>query len=60
MRLAIFADIHANRQAFNACLAVARARGAERVVCLGDIVGYGDEDESDGTSDSGENAGTPA
>jgi len=25
-----------------------------------DIVGYGDEDESDGTSDSGENAGTPA
>jgi putative mRNA 3-end processing factor len=25
-----------------------------------DIVGYGDEDETDGVSDSGENAGTPA
>lgn len=41
MRLAIFADIHANRQAFSACLDVARARGAERFVCLGDVVGYG-------------------
>ena len=30
MRLAIFADIHANRQAFSACLDFARARGAER------------------------------
>src|SRR5215212_3459560 len=45
VRLAIFADIHANRQAFSACLDVARARGAERVVCLGDIVGYGADPE---------------
>ena len=36
VRLAIFADIHANRQAFSACLDFARARGAERIVCLGD------------------------
>ena len=41
MRLAIFADIHANRQAFAACLEAARAKGAEGFVCLGDIVGYG-------------------
>ncbi|UFX48047.1 metallophosphatase family protein [Bradyrhizobium sp. 41S5] len=41
MRLALFADIHANRQAFAACLDAARARGAERLICLGDIVGYG-------------------
>mgnify|MGYP000894280720 CR=1 FL=1 len=45
MRLAIFADIHANRPAFAACLEAARARGAERFVCLGDIVGYGADPE---------------
>ena len=45
MRLAIFADIHANRHAFSACLDVARVRGAERFVCLGDIVGYGADPE---------------
>lgn len=45
MRLAIFADIHANRQAFSACLDAARARGAERIVCLGDVVGYGADPE---------------
>ena len=45
MRLAVFADIHANRQAFSACLEAARARGAERIVCLGDIVGYGADPE---------------
>lgn len=39
--LALFADIHANRQAFSACLAHARDRGAERFVLLGDYVGYG-------------------
>lgn len=45
MRLAIFADIHANRQAFSACLDSARGHGAEGVVCLGDIVGYGADPE---------------
>jgi diadenosine tetraphosphatase ApaH/serine/threonine PP2A family protein phosphatase len=45
VRLAVFADIHANRQAFSACLDVARARGAERIICLGDIVGYGADPE---------------
>src|SRR5437764_8491366 len=43
--LAMFADIHANRQAFSACLDFARARGAERIICLGDIVGYGADPE---------------
>jgi len=43
--LAIFSDIHANRQAFAACLEAARARGAERLICLGDIVGYGADPE---------------
>ena len=45
MRLAFFADIHANRQAFAACLDAARANGAERFICLGDYVGYGADPE---------------
>lgn len=45
VRLAVFADIHANRQAFSACLDAAHARGAERIICLGDIVGYGADPE---------------
>jgi diadenosine tetraphosphatase ApaH/serine/threonine PP2A family protein phosphatase len=43
--LALFSDIHANRPAFAACLEAARARGAERLICLGDIVGYGADPE---------------
>lgn len=39
--IALFADIHANRQAFESCLAQARERCAERIVLLGDYVGYG-------------------
>ena len=45
MRLAVFTDIHANRQAFSACLDFARAHGAERMICLGDYVGYGADPE---------------
>jgi diadenosine tetraphosphatase ApaH/serine/threonine PP2A family protein phosphatase len=43
--LAIFADVHANRQALSACLDVARAGGAERFILLGDYVGYGADPE---------------
>ena len=41
MRVAILSDIHANREAFEACLADAARRGAQRLVLLGDLVGYG-------------------
>lgn len=41
MRVAILSDIHANREAFEACLTDATRRGAQRLVLLGDIVGYG-------------------
>lgn len=41
MKLALLSDIHANLQAFEACLAHARALGAERFALLGDLVGYG-------------------
>ena len=45
MRLALFADIHGNRPAFDACLEAARAQGAEKFVLLGDFVGYGADPE---------------
>lgn len=45
MLLAIFADIHSNRQAFSACLEAARAGGAEQTLLLGDFVGYGADPE---------------
>jgi len=45
VRLAVFSDIHGNRQAFEACLKAARAKGAERFVLLGDFVGYGADPE---------------
>ena len=41
MRLALLADLHANLEAVEACLAHARTQGAEQVAFLGDLVGYG-------------------
>jgi len=41
MRIALLADIHANRPAFQACLDAAAQAGAEHHVLLGDLVGYG-------------------
>ena len=41
MLTAIFTDIHGNREAFEACLAHARAKDIGGYVFLGDYVGYG-------------------
>ncbi|MFM1889795.1 MAG: hypothetical protein RLZZ565_552, partial [Planctomycetota bacterium] len=41
MRTALISDIHANLAAFEAVLADLDARGVDRIVCLGDVVGYG-------------------
>ena len=41
MLYAILSDLHANESALRRALADARERGAERIVCLGDVVGYG-------------------
>lgn len=41
MRIAFFADIHANLPALETVVADAKARGVTHVICLGDIVGYG-------------------
>lgn len=43
MKLALLSDLHANRQALQACLADAHARGATQYALLGDLVGYGGE-----------------
>lgn len=43
MRIAILSDIHANREALEAVLAVVRRLEPDRLVLLGDIVGYGPE-----------------
>lgn len=41
MRYAVMSDIHANPWALEKALADAREQGAEKFVCLGDVVGYG-------------------
>jgi len=45
MRIALLADIHANREAFEACLRDVEARDVDQVVLLGDYVGYGADPE---------------
>lgn len=45
MRLAIISDIHANMPGFEACLRQASALKAEKLVLLGDLVGYGPDPE---------------
>ena len=41
MKLGLISDLHANREAVTAVLAHAQAQGCERLVLLGDFVGYG-------------------
>jgi diadenosine tetraphosphatase ApaH/serine/threonine PP2A family protein phosphatase len=43
MRIALMADLHANWRAFEACLDHARSLQADRLVFLGDYIGYGPE-----------------
>ena len=40
MKLALMSDIHANIQAFDACLAHAQDHGAQQFAILGDLVGF--------------------
>lgn len=41
MKLALITDVHANREAFEACLEQAHLHRADRIALLGDFVGYG-------------------
>lgn len=45
MRIALLADIHANREAFEAVLAKLDKARVDRIALLGDIVGYGPDPE---------------
>jgi len=41
MRYAILSDVHANPAALETALADAHEHGVDKVICLGDVVGYG-------------------
>lgn len=41
MKIAILSDIHSNSKALLNCIEDAEKKGCERIICLGDIVGYG-------------------
>ena len=41
MKIAIISDVHGNLPALEAAVADACARGAKRIICAGDLVGYG-------------------
>ena len=41
MKLAIISDIHGNLEALQSVLADITSLGIQRIVCLGDVVGYG-------------------
>lgn len=45
MKVAVLADIHGNLEAFEAVSADLQQQGADRVVCLGDNIGYGPNPE---------------
>lgn len=46
MIYAIISDIHANKIALSAVLKDAQINGVDKIICLGDVVGYGPEPES--------------
>ncbi len=41
MKIAVLSDIHSNLEAFEAVSADLQQQGADRVICLGDNIGYG-------------------
>lgn len=46
MKIAVLSDIHGNLEALEAVVADLRQRGADRVICLGDNIGYGPDPEA--------------
>lgn len=46
MRLGVLSDIHGNRHALEAVLTDLDRQGVDRLICLGDVVGYGPEPEA--------------
>ena len=46
MKIAIISDIHGNFEALKSVYADIQQNGVDRLVCLGDMVGYGPEPEA--------------
>lgn len=46
MRVALVADVHGNLQALSVVLERLEVEGVDRLVCLGDVVGYGGDPEA--------------
>ncbi len=46
MKIAVISDLHANREALEAVFEFIRQQGISRIICLGDVVGYGPDPES--------------
>lgn len=46
MKIAVLADIHGNLEALVAVLYDLQQQGAERIICLGDSIGYGPDPEA--------------
>lgn len=46
MKIAILSDIHGNLEALEAVCADLKSSGAEMVLCLGDLIGYGPDPEA--------------
>lgn len=45
MKVGVFSDIHANWEAFDACLKRLKKEGAQAYICCGDLIGYGPDPE---------------
>lgn len=45
MKIAVLADIHGNLEALTAVTADLQQQGADRIICLGDSIGYGPDPE---------------
>jgi predicted phosphodiesterase len=41
MRIAVFSDVHSNKHALNKVLTDINEQQPDKVICLGDLVGYG-------------------
>ena len=41
MRIAVISDIHGNLEALKKALKIISKKKVEKIICLGDIVGYG-------------------
>lgn len=46
MKIAVLSDIHGNLEALEAVLQDLQRAGAEQVICLGDLIGYGPDPEA--------------